>query len=199
MDTVVFGTAFPLGMVLQHVFCSDQEFRKILIKGFSPTTAYSDSSQLFPGVRVHTDCTRRKNGTKRLGKDRGAEEKNFFYFSKSSKFILWVNSTERGRIKPLWTHRNRKGLNVIYSHKPRCDSHLHPGHFTLFLECKGVVKMASIIFTPTLWPFYTAKRALCVNENSSPREFNREEILSIDCARPSNRVYYWDITLRWIL
>lgn len=122
----------------------------------------------------------------------------YFFFFKSWKFILCVNSAERGR-KLLWTHRNCKGLYVIYSHKPRCDSHLHPGHFTLFSQCKGVLKMASIIFTPTLWPFYAAKRALCVNENSCPRELNREEILSIDCARPSNRVYYWDITLHWIL
>lgn len=115
------------------------------------------------------------------------------------KFILWVNSTERSRIKPLWTHRICEGFDVIYSHKPRCDSHLHPGHFTLFSQHKGVVKTASIIFTPALWPFYTGKGALCVNENSSPREFNREEILSIDCTRPSNRVYYWDITLYRIL
>jgi len=120
-------------------------------------------------------------------------------FFKSWKFILWVNSPGRCRIKPLWTHRNCKGLDVICSHKPRWDSYLHPGHFTLFLQCKGVVKMASIIFTPTLWPFHTAKRALCVNENSSPREFNREEILSIDCARTSNRVYYCDTALHCIL
>lgn len=79
MDTVAFRTAFPLGMVLQHVFCSDQEFWKVLIRGFSPTAAYSDSSRPFPGVRVHMDCTRRKSGTKRLGRDRGVEEKNHLF------------------------------------------------------------------------------------------------------------------------
>lgn len=81
---------------------------------------------------------------------------------------------------PLWTQRIYKGLNVIYSHKPKCDSHLHPDHFTLFSPMQRGCREASIIFTPTLYPFYTAKSVLCVTKNSSPREFSeRRSFLQI--------------------
>lgn len=78
MHTVALGTVFLLGMVLQQVFCSDQEFRKALIRGLAPTTAHSGSSQSFPIREIHMDQARRYAGACRHGEDRGVEEKNFF-------------------------------------------------------------------------------------------------------------------------
>lgn len=197
MDTVAFGTGFPWVWFYNMYFAPIKNFGKHYLKDFHLPQHTQTAPSLFPVSESTQTVPGERLGLKGLERTEVLKKKTGFF--KSWKFILWVNSAERGRIKPLRTHRICEGLSVIYSHKPRCDSHLHPGHFTLFSQCKGVVKTASIIFTPTLWPFYTAKRALCVNEYSSPRGFNREEILSIDCTRPSNRVYYWDITLCRIL
>lgn len=122
MHTVALRTVFLLGMVLQQVFCSDQEFWKALIRGLAPTTAHSGSSQPFPVREIHTEQARRHAGTCRHGEDRGVEEKNiiniYTFLLEMYSCILYVNHTEWGRSRRFWTHRNCEGPCVICSQNP---------------------------------------------------------------------------------